>query len=73
MGFSRQIGITSSFIAELWALRDGLMLCVERNFTAVVIEMNAKAILEVLNNPNNTNLIIFSIVDDCKQLASRVP
>ena len=66
LGFSRQIGITSSFIAETWALKDGLMLCVERNFTAVVIEMDAKAIIEVLNNPNNTNLIISSIVDDCR-------
>ena len=49
------------------------MLCVERIFTAVVIEMDAKAIIEVLNNPNNTNLIISSIVDDCRQLASLVP
>ncbi|XP_030964717.1 uncharacterized protein LOC115985976 [Quercus lobata] len=67
------IGITSSFIAELWALRDGLMLCVDRNFPAVVVEMDAKVIIEVLNNPNNTNLIISSIVDDCRKLASRIP
>ena len=72
LGFSRQIGVTSSFIAELWALRDGLILCVERSFTVVVIEMDAKAIFEVLNNPNNTNLIISSIVDDYRQLASRI-
>ncbi|XP_075645148.1 uncharacterized protein LOC142616159 [Castanea sativa] len=73
LGFLRQIGVTSSFIAELWALRDGLILCVKGNFTAVVIEMDAKAIIEVLNNPNNTNLIISSIVDDYRQLASRIP
>ena len=73
LGYSRQIGITSSFIAELWALRDGLMMCVDRNFPAVVVEMDAKVIIEVLNNPNNTNLIISSIVDDCRKLASRIP
>ena len=27
IGFSRKIGRTDSFIAELWALRDGLQLC----------------------------------------------
>jgi len=73
LGFSRQIDVTSSFITELWALRDGLILFVERNFTTVVIEMDAKAIIEVLNNPNNTNLIISSIVDDYRQLASQIP
>ena len=58
------------------------MMCVDRNFPAVVVEMDAKVIIEVLynpndttlmNNPNNTNLIISSIVDDCRQLASRIP
>lgn len=42
LGFLRQIGVTSSFIAELWALRDDLILCVKKNFTAIVIEMDAK-------------------------------
>lgn len=35
--------------------------------------MDAKAIIEVLSNPNKTNFIISSIVDDCRQLASRIP
>ena len=25
--FSKRIGVTNSFMAEFWALRDGLMLC----------------------------------------------
>ena len=32
VGFSRRIGVTSSFEAELWALRDGLNIYVDRNF-----------------------------------------
>lgn len=73
LGFSRHIGITSSFMAELWAIRDGLLLCVERNFQAVVIELDAKAVCDVLCNPTQTNTIISPIVDVCRQLAERTP
>lgn len=50
-GFSRNIGIASSLMAELWAIRDGLMLCVERNLDMVEIEMDAKAVVDMLGNP----------------------
>ena len=73
LGFSRIIGITSSFMAELWAVRDGLSLCILRNSQVVEIEMDTKAILDVLANPNQTNTIISSIVDDCKLLITRIP
>ena len=58
LGFSRIIGITSSFMAELWAVRDGLSLCILRNSQVVEIEMDT---------------IISSIVDDCKLLITRIP
>jgi len=35
VGFARNIGITTSFQAELWAIRDGFSLCVDRKFSAV--------------------------------------
>ena len=44
VGFARNIGITTSFQAELWGLRDGLTLCVERNFSAVEVELDARAV-----------------------------
>ena len=31
VGFSRNIGLANSFMAETWALRDGLMLCLQLN------------------------------------------
>lgn len=37
VGFSKKIGIASSLMAELWAIRDDLMLCVERNLGKVEI------------------------------------
>ena len=35
VGFARNIGITTSFQAELWAIHDGLSLCVDRKFSVV--------------------------------------
>ena len=42
MGFARKIGKTTSFLAELWALRDGLNLCLNHNFTAVEVKLTPK-------------------------------
>lgn len=48
----RNIGITSSYIAELWALRDRLLLCINRNFNAIEVELDAKSIIDVLSTLN---------------------
>ncbi|KAL0003747.1 hypothetical protein SO802_011308 [Lithocarpus litseifolius] len=58
-------GVTSNYIAELWAMRDGFTLCLHRNFPAVIIELDAKAGINVISNPNQPNSIISSIVNDC--------
>ena len=44
-----------------------LLLCNNRKFIAVVI----KAIIDVLANPRQSNSVISSVVDDCRQLASQ--
>ena len=73
VGFSRRIGVTLSFEAELWALRDGLTIYVNKNFQAVEVKLDAKAIINVLQNPTQTNPIISPLLDDCKQLAIQIP
>lgn len=45
-GFSKRIRITSSFVAELWGLRDGLTLCNNLNISSLVVELDAKAIVD---------------------------
>lgn len=52
IGFMRNIGITSSYIAELWALQDRLLLCINRNFNAIEVELDAKSIIDVLSTLN---------------------
>lgn len=71
-GFSRNIGVTTSFIAELWALRDGLILCHNLNFHAIVIHTDAQAIVEAIKNASYSNHIVMPIVDDCRQLISQL-
>lgn len=45
-GFSRKIGITSSFMVELWGLKDRLTLCNNLNISSLVVELDAKAIVD---------------------------
>ena len=72
MGFTRNIGISSSFIAKFWALRDRLLICVHRNFNAVEVELDAKAVIDVLSASKSTNSLVAPLVDDCRQLATQI-
>ena len=47
-GFSRRIGITSSFAVELWELREGLLLCSNLNISSLVVELDEKAIVDAI-------------------------
>lgn len=67
-GFSKWFGYTSSFVAELWGLREGLILCYNLNIQLLEIELDAKAIVDVLGNLSYVNNIIYPILDDCRQL-----
>ena len=73
MGFARKIGKTTSFIVELWALHDGLILCHNRNFATVEVEIDAKAIVDAISNPNYYNVFVSPLMDDCRLLVSRIP
>ena len=65
-GFSRNIVSTTSYAAELWGLRDGLALCCKLNIPSLVVELDAKSIVDVFQIPNYENNIISSILDDCR-------
>ncbi|KAL0005536.1 hypothetical protein SO802_013097 [Lithocarpus litseifolius] len=73
VGFACQIGSTTSFLAELWALRDGLNLCLSYNFDAVEVELDAKAIVDAISNPKYTNVFVSPLMEDCRLLVSRIP
>ncbi|KAL0007450.1 hypothetical protein SO802_008952 [Lithocarpus litseifolius] len=70
VGFSRKLGKVNSFLAELWALRDGLLLCHQMNTTALIVEVDAKVVVEALTNPSYSNTIVSGLFDDCRQILS---
>ena len=72
-GFARKIGKTSSFQAELWALRDGLQLCLQYQAPAVLIDLDSKTIVDALNSQDYSKSIVSSIMEDCKYMISRIP
>ena len=73
VGYSRKIGKTNSFLAETWALRDGLLLCIQLNLNAIMVELDAKALVDALKNPSYANTIVSSLFNDCKRLAAQIP
>lgn len=43
------------------------------NLIVVIVELDAKALVDALNNPSYSNSAISPLFDDCKQLAIRIP
>ena len=70
-GFSRRIGATNRFMAELWGIRDGLILCCNLHLPSLIVELDAKAIVDAFLNLNYENNVISPILDDCRQLITQ--
>ena len=72
-GYARAIGNTTSAAAELWALRDGIRLCIALKLQAVVIKLDSKLMVELikkeLNNPNGLDVL----VTDCRDGLRDIP
>ena len=71
-GYVRAIGNTTNVAAELWALRDGIQLCLELNLPVMIIKLDAMLVVELIrnasHNPNGNN----NIVVDCREGMSRI-
>ncbi|KAK9990739.1 hypothetical protein SO802_025724 [Lithocarpus litseifolius] len=70
-GYSRSIGYTTSVMAELWALRDGLSLAIQLGIRNLVVELDAKVIVKMLNNADNSNKKFSPLLFDCRSLMAR--
>ena len=71
-GFSRAIGISSSFAAVLWGLWDGLNLCLQLHLQHVEVELDAKAVLVLLSSNSVSNSEISALVFYCRELLKRI-
>nr|POE82533.1 putative ribonuclease h protein [Quercus suber] len=72
-GYARAIGHTTSVAAKLWAIRDGINLCIEINLTNIVIELDAKIVVDLLLEDEGNMNVNDVIIVDCKAGLRRLP
>ena len=71
--FSRNICSTTSFLVELWALRNGLIMCKELQLHAVEVELDACVVSDLMNHNGGSNSVNSSLVADCRLLIAQMP
>jgi hypothetical protein len=70
-GFSHFLGITNSLVAELWGLWDGLTLARDLHISRLVVELDAKAVIDLLKPVSRTPFVTHpysALIDDCRCL-----
>ena len=70
---TKSISVNSSITVELWAIREGLGMCLEREISAVEIELDASAAISLVSNNVNANGDLSGLVDDCRELLLHLP
>lgn len=66
--FSCNLGHTNNMVAELWGLRDGLHQAISLCIDMLEVEVDSKAIVELINNSAPNDFIFSSLIYDCRLL-----
>lgn len=69
-GYMRNIGVATSIIAEFWALRDGFRLASQMGITHLIVELDAKVIVDLILSSNTSNRAYTPLLNDCRYLLS---
>ena len=67
----RYIGVTTSIIAEFWALRDGLRLASQMGITHLAVELDAKVIVDLVLSRKTPNSSYTSLLNCCRYLLNQ--
>ncbi|XVF30109.1 hypothetical protein REPUB_Repub16aG0028500 [Reevesia pubescens] len=67
-GFVINIGRTYSFFAELWGVREGLLLAKDLNLTKLIVEMDVATTVELLKKEVDLSHPCATLVQDCISL-----
>ena len=68
VGFAKPIAVASSIVAKLWALREGLSLCIEIQAQTVEFEIDATPSISLFSSNIDSNGDLFALVNDCIDL-----
>ena len=71
-GYSRAMGTTNSFTAELWALRDGLIIAKDLGLCNLIVELDASSVVQLLSS-DKPNLLMEPLLSDCRSLYRTIP
>ena len=71
-GFNRALGTTNSFIAELWALRDGLIIFKDLGLSNLIVELDALSVIHMLSSDKPCP-IMEPLFSDCRSLFKAIP
>ena len=69
----RVVGHTTSVAMELWALRDGIKLCISLKLPVVILELVAKLIVDLMQKEDCNQNSIDALVSDCKLRLREIP
>lgn len=63
--------MTTSVMAEFWALRDGLLLASPMGITLLEVELDAKVVVDLVLSNSISNRAYSSLLNDCRYLPSK--
>lgn len=63
-GFARAIRVIANVAAKLWALRDGIQLCIALKILVVIIELDAKIVVDLLQKETRNQNGLDAILGD---------
>ena len=67
----RRIGVATSVTVECWALRDGLLSAFQLGIAQLVVELDARVVVDLLVSNNPSNKLYSPILNDCRSLLTR--
>ena len=67
-GCLRKLGNTSCILAELWTLKDGLLLAKQLSLENICVNMDAEFLVYLLSNTIVVNLSLEPLLFDCRKL-----
>ena len=70
-GYMRKTGMATSVEAEFWDLRDGLTLASQKGINNIIVELDAKVVIELVCATNTPNRYYTPLLNDCKTLLTR--
>ena len=59
-------------MVELWILRDGLILAKDLNLNSLIVELDAKSVVQLMNS-DSSNMLMEPLLTDWRTLLKAIP